>query len=127
MKVSTPSNSAYATYADLFEQANLSSVRSAKFAAVGTSGTLGFGDRYYAGVTPLNDTICEYKIVIHLNQTLNETRMEDIAERWQTGASLYGIDASTPQFKNNYVVMTARGDTYACLNDMVTSWEFTKG
>jgi hypothetical protein len=127
MKTSTASDSAYATYADLFEQANLSSVRKAQLAAVGTSGTLGFGDRYYAGVTPLNDTYCDYKIVIHLNQTLNETRMQEIADRWQTGASLYGIDASTPQFKTNYVVMSARGDTYACLNDMVTSWDFTKG
>jgi hypothetical protein len=127
MKTSTPSNSAYAAYADLFEQANLSSVRKAQFATVGTSGTLGFGDRYYAGVTPLNETICDYTIVIHLNQTLNETRMQEIAERWQTGASLYGIDASSPQFKANYVVMTAKGDTYACLNDMVTSWDFAIG
>jgi hypothetical protein len=127
IKGSTPADSAYATYADLLEQANLSSVRSAQFATVGTSGTLGFGDRYYAGVTPLNSTMCEYKVVIHLNQTLNETRMQEIAERWQTGASLYGIDTSAPQFKANYVVMVARGDTYACLNDMVTSWDCTKG
>jgi hypothetical protein len=127
MKSSTASDSAYATYADLFEQANLSSVRKAKFATVGTSGTLGFGDRYYAGVTPLNDTMCDYTIVIHLNQTLNETRMQEIAERWQTGASLYGIDASSPQFKTNYVIMSAKGDTFNCLNDMVTSWEFSIG
>jgi hypothetical protein len=127
MKGSTLSNRAYSRYADLFEQANLSSVRSAKFATVGTSGTLGFGDRYYAGVTPLNDTTCEYKIVIHLNQTLNETRMQQIADQWQTGASLYGIDVSVPQFKANYVIMSAKGDTFNCINDMVTSWDFAKG
>jgi hypothetical protein len=127
MKTSTASDSAYATYAGLLEQANLSSVRKAQFATVGTSGTLGFGDRYYAGVTPLNDTICDYTIVIHLNQTLNETRKQEITQHWQIGASLYGIDASTPQFNANYVVMSAKGDTYACLNDMVTSWDFTRG
>ncbi|HEY3274166.1 MAG TPA: hypothetical protein VGJ92_10400 [Methanocella sp.] len=127
MKSSTASDSAYATYADLFEQANLSSVKTAQFAAVGISDSLGFGDRYYAGVTPLNDTICDYKVVIHLNQTLNATRMQDIAERWQTGASMYGIDASTPQFKDSYVVMSAKGDIFNCLNDMVTSWEFARG
>jgi hypothetical protein len=127
MRSSTATNSAYASYADLFEQANLSSVRKAQFATVGISGSLGFGDRYYAGVTPVNDTMCDYKIVIHLNQTLNESRMQDIAVRWQDGAALYGIDASTPQFKTNYVVMSARGDTFNCLNDMVTSWDFTRG
>jgi hypothetical protein len=126
MKGSTPANSAYATYADLIEQAN-QSARNAKFAVAGTSGSLGFGDRYYAGVTPLNDTMCDYKIVIHLNQTLNETRMQDIADRWQTGASLYGIDVMAPQFKTNYVVMSAKGDTYLCLNDLVTSWDFIRG
>ena len=53
--------------------------------------------------------------------------MQEIADRWQTGASLYGIDLPTPQFKANYVVMSAKGDIYNCLNDMVTSWEFIRG
>jgi hypothetical protein len=126
MKGSTPANSAYATYADLIEQAN-QSARNAKFAVAGTSGSLGFGDRFYAGVTPLNDTVCDYKIVIHLNQTLNETRMQEIADRWQNGASLYGIDVSVPQFKENYVIMSAKGDIFLCMNDLVTSWDFFLG
>jgi hypothetical protein len=126
MRSTTAANSAYANYADLLEEAN-QSARNAKFAVVGTSSSLGFGDRFYAGLTPLNDTYGDYKIVIHLNQTLNETRMQEIANRWQTGASLYGIDTNAPQFDSNFVVMAARGDIYQCLSDMVTNWEFIRG
>jgi hypothetical protein len=126
MKSSTAANSAYSTYADLLQQAN-QTVKNAKFAVAGTSSSLGFGDRYYASVTPVNATMCDYKIVIHLNQTLNQTQMATIADRWQTGASLYGIDVNAPQFDSNYVVMSARGDTYLCLNDLVTNWGFIIG
>ena len=55
MKGSTASNSAYAEYAGLIEQAN-QSARNAAFAVAGTSSSLGFGDRYYATVTPLDST-----------------------------------------------------------------------
>jgi hypothetical protein len=123
---STPADSAYATYSDLIQQVN-QSVQAAKFAVAGTSTSLGFGDRFYAAVTPLNDTMCDYRIAIHLNQTLNDSQMQDIADRWTTGASLYGIDAMAPQFKGGYVVMTARGDIENCLNDMVTNWDFVRG
>ena len=123
---STPSDSAYATYSDLIQQAN-QSVQAAKFAVAGTSTSLGFGDRFYAAIVPLNDTRCAYKIAIHLNQTLNQSQTQDIADRWTTGASLYGIDAQAPQFKSGYVVMTAEGDIDNCLNDMVTNWDFIRG
>lgn len=126
MKGSTASNSAYADYADLLEQAN-QSVKNVAFAVAGTSSSLGFGDRYYATITPLDSTQCDYKIAIHLNQTINETRMAEIGDRWTTGASLYGITANSPQFKGSYVVMSARGDIESCLNDMVTNWEFIRG
>jgi hypothetical protein len=126
MKGSSASNSAYATYSDLIQQAN-QSVKDAAFAVTGTSSSLGFGDRYYATVTPIDSTQCDYRIVIHLNQTLNETRMAEIGDRWTTGASLYGITANSPQFKGSYVVMSARGDIESCLNDMVTNWDFVRG
>lgn len=126
MKGSTASNSAYPEYASLIEQAN-QSVRKAAFAVAGTSSNLGFGDRYYATVTPLDSTQCDYRIVIHLNQTINETWMEEIGNRWTTGASLYGINANSPQFKGSYVVMSAKGEIESCLNDMVTNWDFIRG
>ena len=126
MKSSSASNSAYSEYAALIEQAN-QSVKNAAFAVAGTSSSLGFGDRYYATVTPIDSTQCDYKIVIHLNQTINETRMQEIGDRWTTGASLYGIEANGPQFKGSYVVMSARGDIESCLNDMWTNWDFTRG
>jgi hypothetical protein len=126
MKSSSASNSAYSDYASLIEQAN-QSVRNAAFAVAGTSSSLGFGDRYYATVTPIDSTQCDYKIVIHLNQTINETRMGEIGERWTNGASLYGITANSPQFKGSYVVMSARGEIENCLNDMVTNWAFIRG
>lgn len=126
MKGSTASNSAYAEYASLIEQANQSAGKAA-FAVAGTSSSLGFGDRYYATVTPLDGTQCDYKIVIHLNQTINETRMEEIGNRWTTGASLYGINANSPQFKGSYVVMSAKGEIESCLNDMWNNWDFIRG
>jgi hypothetical protein len=126
MKGSTASNSAYSDYPGLLEPAN-QSAKNAAFAVVGTSNTLGFGDRYYAGITPLNDTWCDYKIVIHLNQTLNETQMNELAGQWQMGTSLYGIDSVAPQFKGSYVILSAKGDIDVCLNDMRSSgWYFIK-
>jgi hypothetical protein len=126
MRSSTASNSAYPEYSALIAQAN-QSVSQVAFAAAGTSSTLDFGDRYYASVTPLDGTQCDYRIVIHLNQTINETRMQEIGDRWTAGASLYGIDANSPQFKGSYVVMVAKGDIDSCLNDMVTNWDFIRG
>jgi hypothetical protein len=119
-------NTAAAKYADLIEQTN-GTASNDKFAVVGTTAFIDFGDRYYAGITPINATMCDYKIVVHLNQTLNESRMNDISLRWQIGAGQYGIDANAPQFKDNYVIMAARGDIESCLNDMASSnWYFIK-
>jgi hypothetical protein len=126
MKGSAAANSAYSDYAGLLEQAN-QSARIAAFAVVGTSNTLGFGDRYYAGITPLNATWCDYKIVIHLNQTLNETQKNDLAGQWQMGTSLYGMDSAAPQFKGSYVILSAKGSIDVCLDDMRGSgWYFIK-
>jgi hypothetical protein len=121
----TTASTAYSTYSGLLAQANQSD---AAFATVGITDYLGFGDLYYAGITPINDTMCDYKIVVHLNQTLNESQMQNIALQWQAGAALYGIETASPQFKDNYVILAARGDIESCLNDMISSnWYFIIG
>ena len=124
----TTANSAYATYADLFDQINETnlSASKAKLAVVGLSDTLGIGDRYYAGITPFNETMYDYRIVIHLNQTLNDTQQQNFTQRWVLGASLYGLEPQTPQFKDDYLLLAARGNVNDCLSDM-SEWEFLKG
>ncbi len=121
-------DTAYTDYADLIAHAN-QSAKTAQFAVVGTSVSLGLGDRYFAGVTPINDTMCDYKIVIHLNQTFNETRQKELSDSWQGGAAMYGIQAQPLQFIDSYLIMSARGNIKTCLDDMAetTRWNFILG
>lgn len=126
IKGSTQANTAYSTYVGLLARANMT-VENATLAVVGKSDSLGFGDLFYAGITPLNGTQCDYKIIIHLNQTLNESRMNDIGALWQMGSTLYEIDANAPQFKDDYVTLSARGDIDKCLDSMMKSWDFLRG
>jgi|AGTN01.2.fsa_nt_gi hypothetical protein len=128
IKGSTSANTAYADYAGLIAHAN-QSASTAQFAVVGTSVSLGLGDRYFAGVTPINDTMCDYKIVLHLNQTFNETRQKELSDSWQGGAAVYGIQSQPLEFIDDYLIMSARGSIKTCLDDMAetTRWNFILG
>ena len=117
-------SSAYYDYADLFEQiaSDPQTASGARFAVVGRAGSLEFGDRYYAGVTPLNDT-CSYKIVVHLNRTLNETEKQTYKSRWEQSALyLYQFPYYSVKFTDEYLLVDARADAETCLNDLYYNW-----
>ncbi|OPY30734.1 MAG: hypothetical protein A4E28_00155 [Methanocella sp. PtaU1.Bin125] len=118
------SQSGYTAYSDLFQQiaARNQTAKDAKFAIVGQTSTFGVGDRYYAGLTPLNDTMCDYKIVVHLNQSLNLTEQQRYAATWTAAAMQFGLDSFSPEFTDNYLIVEAKGSPEICLNDLVTNW-----
>ena len=120
----TVANSAYASYADLFDQiaSYPQTVKDAKFAIAGASSDMSLGDRYYAGVTPLNDTTSDYKIVMHLTAPLNATQMADYDATWQAAALQYGFLSFSPHFTDNYLVVDAVGSTETCLYDLYDNW-----
>ena len=118
------SQSAYPSYSDLFQQiaSRNQTAKDAKFAVVGQTTAFGVGDRYYAGITPLNATTCDYKIVVHLNQTLNLTEQQQYGTTWTMAALQFGLDSFSPEFTDNYLIVEARGSPEICLNDLVTNW-----
>ncbi len=118
------SRSAYADYAGVLEQAASTNgtPSKAQFAVVGTSSSIGFGDRYYAGIAPVNEMTSDYTIVVHLDSPLNATQQQTFRTTYRDAALRYGLDSFEPRFSDNYLVIEARGDTIVCLFDMVNNW-----
>ncbi len=77
MEAGSVSESAYANYGDLLEQAAGTNATpdEAQFAVVGSTSSIGFGDRYYAGIAPVNEMTSDYTIVVHMSGALNETQI----------------------------------------------------
>jgi hypothetical protein len=120
----TVSQSAYADYSGLLDQASRTNATpdNAQFAVVGSSSSIGFGDRYYAGIAPVNEMTSNYTIVVHLGGALNETQQHDFSTKYRNAALQYGLDSFEPRFTDNYLIIEARGDTIVCLFDMVNNW-----
>jgi hypothetical protein len=124
MEAGTSSQSAYADYSDLIEQASRTNATpdKAQFAVVGSSSSIGFGDRYYAGIAPVNEMTSDYTIVVHTGGPVNETQQQDFRTTYREAALQFGLDSFEPRFTDNYLIIEARGDTIVCLYDMVTNW-----
>jgi hypothetical protein len=98
------SQSAYADYSGLLDQASRTNATpdNAQFAVVGSSSSIGFGDRYYAGIAPVNEMTSNYTIVVHLGGALNETQQHDFRTKYRNAALQYGLDSFEPRFTDNY-------------------------
>ena len=124
MDAGSVSQSAYADYSDVLEQAARTNATpdKAQFAVVGSSSSIGFGDRYYAGIAPVNEMSSNYTIVVHLGGAVNETQQKNFQTTYKQAALQFGLDSFEPRFTDNYLIIEARGDTIVCLYDMVTNW-----
>jgi hypothetical protein len=123
------SNSRYSasqSYSDLFEQVRMypQTADDARLAVVGNTSTLAFGDRYFAGVTPTNDT-WNYKIVVHLNRTLTEEEKTTYQSHFETIATYVShFDYYQVKFTDKYMIVDAGSNLTTCMKDMRDSWNF---
>ena len=133
MEMGNTSLSSYGQYADLFDELKLKHIPidNMTMEMVGTSSNLTYSDRYYAAVGPLDpantstDRLYSYVAIMHLNQTVPDTDMQNLA-LLQTSMQKMGFKVYNTESYNNYIVIEAQGSLGVCLDDMYSRWGFIK-